>query len=243
MKLMQLNAWGGRLEPQIGDLLKDEKPDIVCLQEASSFAGQDTGLFITIEAIQSQFNLPCIAFAPAFSFNFMNGTAKFGNAILSRYPITKTEVVFTHLEHKNNFVWSEDSSNMRNFVHTVIDVEGDACNVLTHHGFWVPDHKNGTPETLEQMRQLAGYIEQLEGPVILTGDFNLAPHSESLEQINGLLENLSIANNLPTTRTELTYKTETCDYIFVSDSITVENFTALDKIASDHKALTLEFTI
>src|SRR5882762_5940670 len=124
MKLLQLNAWGGRLEPQIGDLLKAEKPDIVCLQEAISFEGSGSGLFITIENIQKEYDLPFLSFGPVFSFNYMKGTARFGNCILSRFPITKTEVIFTHQEHKDNFMWGEDSGNMRNFVHAVLTIEG-----------------------------------------------------------------------------------------------------------------------
>src|SRR3989344_7508311 len=113
MKLLQLNAWGGRLQPQIGDLIKAESPDIICLQEAISFEGIESGLFITIENIQSNFDLPYLGFGPMFSFNYMNGTARFGNCIISRFPIKKTEVVFTHLDHKEDFVFGEDSSNIR----------------------------------------------------------------------------------------------------------------------------------
>lgn len=241
MKLLQLNAWGGRLEPQVGDLLKAEKPDILCLQEAISFEGAGTGLFITIETIQQNYGLPYLAFGPAFSFKYMKGTARFGNAILSRYPITKTEVVFTHLEHKNDFMWGEDSANMRNFVHAQLDVNGAPCHILTHHGFHVPAHKNGNDETLKQTKMIADYANSLDGPVIVTGDFNLVPRSPSIEQLNAVLRNLPLEHKLATTRTNLTYKTEVCDYIFVNDQVKIKNFQALEKIVSDHQALTMEF--
>lgn len=241
MRLLQLNVWGGRLEPQVGDLLDAERPDIVCLQEAISFGSQGTGLFITIEDIQSRFKLPYLSFGPVFSFAYMKGTARFGNCILSKYPIKKTEIVFTYLEHKEDFMWGEDSSNIRNFVHGVVDIHGKPLNILTHHGYWVREHKNGTPETLEQTAQIAEYVRQLEGPVVLTGDFNLTPHSQSIEQINAVLENLTLTHELKTTRTGLTSKTEACDFIFVNGQINVKRFAALDKVASDHKALVLDF--
>jgi endonuclease/exonuclease/phosphatase (EEP) superfamily protein YafD len=57
------------------------------------------------------------------------------------------------------------------------------------------------------------------------------------------LTNLPAQFGLQTTRTELTTKTEVCDYIFVNDSVTVNSFGAIDKLASDHKALILEFDI
>ena len=243
MKLLQLNAWGGRLEPQIGDLLKTENPDIVCLQEAISFRKDGSGLFITIENIQENYDLPFMGFGPVFSFNYMKGTAQFGNCILSRFPIKKTEVIFTHQEHKDNFMWQEDSSNMRNFVHAEVQINGRTCHIITHHGFWILEHKNGNQETLKQTKMIADYIGELSGPTILTGDFNLVPQSPSLQQLNKLLTNLCITHKLKTTRTNLTYKTETCDYIFVNDEVNVDNFQALEKVVSDHKALSLEFNL
>lgn len=75
----------------------------------------------------------------------------------------------------------------------------------------------------------------------MTGDFNLEPHSESLELINNMLTNLPIKYGLKTTRTELTHKTEVCDYIFVNDQVKVESFKALEDIASDHMALVTVF--
>jgi len=243
LKLLQLNAWGGRLEYAIDDLLHVEKPDILCLQEAISFEAEGSGLFITLENVQKEHNLPYRAFGPVFSFSYMKGVAKFGNAVLSRRPINKSKVVFTHLEHQDDYMWGEHSNNMRNFVHAVIDVDGRPCHIITHHGFWVPDHKQGNSETLKQMKHLADYIKTLEGPIILTGDFNLSPDSESLRELNGMLTNLSIEHRLKTTRTNLTYKTETCDYIFVSKAVKIKSFEALDKVVSDHKALKLEFEL
>jgi len=243
MKLLQLNAWGGRLEPQIGDLLEVEKPDIVCLQEAISFEGGGTGLFITIENIQKKYNLPYAAFGAAFSFSYMKGTARFGNCVLSRFPISKTEVIFTHMDHKEDFMWDEDSANRRNFVHAVVAVDGKPCNIITHHGFHVPEHKNGNDETLKQTKMIADYCRELTGPVILTGDFNLVPHSKSMEQLNIIFRNLALEYKLKTTRTHLTYKTEVCDYIYVNDEVNVKNFQTLEKIVSDHQALTMEFSL
>jgi endonuclease/exonuclease/phosphatase family metal-dependent hydrolase len=240
---MQLNAWGGRMEPQIRDLLEAEKPDILCLQEIISYSADGSGLFITLEEIQEIAGLSFAAFAPVFSFGFMKGTAKFGNAILSRYPIKETRTIFTHLEHKEGFVWGEDSPNVRNFVHAAIESEVGLLHVVTHHGFWVANHKNGNTETLQQTKIIADYCSVLTGPKILTGDFNLVPESDSIKQINEVMTNLTLQHGLKTTRTPLTSKTEACDYIFISPGIATTSFAALEKQASDHQALVLEFQV
>lgn len=243
MKLLQLNAWGGRLEPQIRDLLASEQPDFVCLQEIIGFNKNGAGLFLSLEMIQERYDLPHVVFGPVFSFQYMKGTAKFGNAILSKFPIDTSKTVFTHMEHKGDFMWGEDSTNIRNFVHAEVNIDGKLCHIVTHHGFWIHEHKNGSEETLSQMKMLGEYIRNLKGPIILAGDFNLEPSSPSLRELNRSLTNLSTTHNLKTTRTPLTYKTEVCDYIFVNKPLKVRRFTALDKIVSDHKALILEFEL
>lgn len=243
MKLLQLNAWAGRLDKQIRNLLIEEGPDIVCLQEAISYPKEDAGFFLTTENMQTAGEFGYAALGPVFSFQYQRNTAQFGNCILSRFPIRKSEAVFTYLEHKADFEFDTDSANVRNFVHAIIELDGKACHVITHHGFWVSEHKNGTEETVRQMQQLADYIATLSGPIIVTGDFNLAPHSQSLEILNERLQNLSVTHRLKTTRTHLTHKTEVCDYIFVNDLVKVNDFQASDEIVSDHKALILDFSL
>jgi endonuclease/exonuclease/phosphatase family metal-dependent hydrolase len=243
LKLIQLNTWSGRLERQISNFLKKQDADVLCLQEAISFDG-NTGMFTTIEDIQKLTGLSFSAIAPKFSFRYMDSEARFSNSILSRFPIQKSELVFTNSSHIEDFNFNDyDRVDARNFVHAVIKVKSSLVNVITHHGHHIPSHKNGDAETMRQMKQVGDYIDTLDGPVVLSGDFNLAPHSESLEQINKRLINLPVKYKLRTTRTPLTHKTEVCDYIFVNDKIKVNNFYASDEVVSDHKALIFEFDL
>jgi endonuclease/exonuclease/phosphatase family metal-dependent hydrolase len=234
---------GGKLGGNINALLKDVRPDILCLQEAASSVMSDPGLFFTTEQMQKSLDIQHAVFEPLFSFRVMQGTVHFGNAILSKSPIVSSHVEFTNLEHVEDFDFNKHDYNIRNFVHCTIDIHGTLTHVITHHGHHVPSHKNGNEETLRQMRIIAEYVKKLQGPVILAGDFNLAPHSESLELVNDVLTNLSIKNKLQTTRTALTRKTEVCDYIFVNELVKVSHFSASDELASDHKALIMEFDV
>ncbi len=242
MKLLQLNEWGGRLEKQVVELLQKESADIVCLQEAVDAPG-DAALSVPTHKIQDEAKYAHAFASPVFSFKLMNKTATFGNVILSRVPFVDSHTIFTNLSYKDDFDFDSDDYNIRNLQHVVIEVAGTSVNILNHHGHHVRQHKDGDAETLRQMKQIADYVQTLSGPVILSGDFNLAPQSKSLEVINVLLNNLSIEYNLKTTRTFLTHKQEVCDYIFVSDDIKVTRFETLEDIASDHQALVLEFTI
>ncbi len=243
MKLIQLNTWNGRLERAITDFFKQEQADIICTQEGISL-DRSSGLFLNLELMQAAAGLSYKAFGPAFSFKYMSSVAHYGNAILSRWPIQNSEVVFISMQYEPDYNHHKQQiANMRNFVHAVIKVDGKTLNVLTHHGYWIAEHKNGNSETLRQMEQLGDYIDDLRGPIILTGDFNLAPHSQSIGLISQRLRNLSVEHHLKTTRTALTTKSEVCDYIFVNHAIEVKKFYASDEVVSDHKALILDFEV
>lgn len=242
MKLIQANIWGGRLEPQIIRFMNEQRPDFVCLQEVTQVDGGRSAFFASLEEIQKAAGLDHVFLSPVFSLNFMNRRADFGNAVISKFPFTDKETVFTGKEHKDNFDFLVDDANMRNLQLVKIQLPNNSeISILNHHGHHINQHKNGDDETMRQCGIIADEVKKLEGKIIVTGDFNLAPHSESLEQLNIQLTNLSIKHGLKTTRTSLTHKNEVCDYIFVSDEIDVKSFEACDEIISDHMPLVMEF--
>ena len=180
-------------------------------------------------------------FSPSFGYTLMKRQAQSGLAILSNIPLIETHNTFTRLEYIKDFDILDTDYNARSLQHVVVEHNGTNIHVLNHHGHHLPDHKNGDEETLRQCQMIVEYIEKLEGPKILCGDFNLSPESPSLQLINAILINHAKEKGVLTTRTPLTHKTEVCDYIFTSSDIEVTNFQVLNDIASDHKALTIEF--
>lgn len=243
MKLLSINLWGGRLEAQVAELMTTENPDIICMQEATHVVGGKAAFFITVEEIQALLKADNLFMSPTLSFSYMNRKADYGNAIVSRFPVVEQNTIFTGGEYSAEFDRSERGGNIRNLQHAQIEVSpGKLVHVLNHHGHHIHEHKNGDPETMRQCRIIADYVAKLEGDIILTGDFNLSPNSESLQQISKHLKNLSVEAGLKTTRTNLTHKTEVCDFIFVSDSLNVSDFRPSEIIASDHKALILEWS-
>lgn len=242
MKLVQLNAWGGRLETPLLNFLVQQNPDIICLQEIFSIQG-NSGFFMTIEKIQRELEVRNVFMSPVYTINFMRRKAMYGNAIASKLPFSKSCVVFTNLEHSDNFDFDKDDYNIRNLQLVRYNLGGKTLNVLNHHGHHLPKHKDGDSQTMRQMQIIEKQVDKLDGAVILAGDFNLTPDSESLESLNKKLVNLSVKYNLQTTRTHLTSKKEVCDYIFVSKDVKINNFFASDQIVSDHQALILDFEL
>lgn len=240
MKLIQVNVWGGRMKPQILEFVEKYNPDILCLQEVIDLEGEGEGIFASLNDIKLSMGAEYSFMSPVFTINHTNRKDHFGNAILSKYPIVKKETTFTGKEYKDNFNFIDHDYNIRNLQIAKIELPEKTINVMNHHGHHVPEHKNGDKETMKQCAMIADAIKSTGDNIVLTGDFNLAPNSESLKQINNLLINHSIDNNLTTTRNELTPKNEVCDYIFTSKDLAVKEFRLLDDVVSDHCALLLE---
>lgn len=245
MKLLQLNAWGFRLDEPIKQLLREEQPDIICFQEATS-SNRSTGKIVsTIEGITAEQDYKTTYYSPLVEFPYMHGTLRRGNAIYSTLPTNSETTFFTHGATINDFDYEECGSynKSRGVAHVEFTVNDTPLHILTTHGYHLKGHKRGNRETLQACQQIADYISKLSGAVILTGDFNLEPTSPSLEPLHALLRNHSIEANLPTTRNQLTPKTEVCDYIFTNEKVQVHTFMPSEQIVSDHAALLLEFLV
>ncbi|OGG41391.1 hypothetical protein A2837_02655 [Candidatus Kaiserbacteria bacterium RIFCSPHIGHO2_01_FULL_46_22] len=243
MKILQLNIWGGKLDKQLVNLLVREQADIVCMQEVVAVGGGSSFFFEDLEELQKHTGYDYAYHTASHNFKYMKREAKWGNAIISRLPFLETHNVYTYKEATVDFDYLEETDyNLgRALQHVAVDTKDGLLHILNHHGYHIGSHKNGDDETLRQCGLIADYVRKLEGQVVLCGDFNLVPDSPSIELINEILVNHVKEKGVLTTRTPLTHKTEACDYIFTNPDIEVKNFQVLDDIASDHKALTIEF--
>ncbi len=243
MKLLQLNTWSCKLSTEIVRLLEKEQPDIICLQEVvrSQFGGK---ILETIDDITDVYSFKDYFYTPLVEFAFMHHRASRGNMIASNQPIVYKNELWTHGQYTEDFDYIDSGGYniARNIAHATIDTQNKLVHVITLHGYHLSEHKKGNEETLRACKELLEYTKTLEGPVIIAGDLNLSPDSESIKLIETSFRNLSVEYSLPTTRNQFTNKTEVCDYIFVNDKVTVDNFYMSDILASDHNALVLEFS-
>jgi endonuclease/exonuclease/phosphatase family metal-dependent hydrolase len=247
LKIIQVNIWQGKLGQQIIDFLQAEKPDFVCMQEVNDLEGRSGyKFFATLDEIKTEAGFKQAFMSATYSTRYMERELEYGNAILSKLPLVSTKTIFTLGEYRRHFdVTQEDGNdgNNRTLQHTTVDIDGKALHILNHHGFWVHASKAGNDETFRQMGVIAKTIDLLDGPIILCGDFNLAPNSKSLGLINDKLTNLSIVNKLQRTYNQFSAVQEVCDYIFVNDQVKVQHFEMSEALISDHKALILEFSL
>ncbi len=243
MKIMTLNVWQGRLERVLLKHLKTLDIDFAAMQESVNYEARSGGLVSSYQKIGDSLKLDQQFFSPITSMKLGSKDIEFGNVIYSKYPFSQTNTTYTRGEHKDNFDFDVDDYNVRAFQHVLIDVGGKSLHILNHHGHHIDAHKMGDDETMRQIKQIADYIVRLDGAVILCGDFNLAPESESIKHLDTVLRNLPVEYLLSTTRSNLTYKKEVCDFIFVNQQIDVKDFSMDETIISDHNALIVDFEI
>ena len=244
MKLVQLNTWSCKLPSEIARLFLHEKPDIVSLQEV---VRTDFGAKIldTIDSITKEYPFAHEHYTPLIEFKFMDKRVKRGNMISSHHSFNSTSEHWTHGGYTEDFDYTRHGNYnvARNIAYAEVNTPDGVIHVFTLHGYHLKEHKNGNDETLRACKELLNLVHEVDGPVIVAGDFNLAPTSKSIQLVSKSLRNLPVEHDLSTTRNHLTPKTEVCDYIFVNDKLKVTKFYMSDIVASDHNALVLEFTI
>jgi hypothetical protein len=119
--------------------------------------------------------------------------------------------------------------------------------VINYHGLWGGGGKTDTPERLEQSRRLRRLMDEMPGPIVLCGDLNLLPETESLRILDSGHRNLVLEGTVKTTRTPLYrhYHDSRCpkmaDYVIVSSGVRVQQFQVMPDLASDHAPLLLDF--
>lgn len=245
MKLIQLNVWEGRIGSHLIKFLASQKADILMLQEVVSSPEASTP-FDFLQKLEKSIKPASICFCPVYDFTVNQHRVYWGTAIVAQSDMKAVYDEFTHYSYRQDFDfdYTGDAYNIRRFQHDTLTLPtGKEINLLTYHGYHDHTSKQGNPLTDQHCQRLADYIATLEGPVILSGDFNLAPDSPSLKPLNALLRNLCIENKIETTRNVLAKSMTTVDYIWVSDDITVNRFDVLPDLVSDHAALLLDFEV
>jgi endonuclease/exonuclease/phosphatase family metal-dependent hydrolase len=114
MKVIQLNIWGGKLDHSIISFLNHEQADIVCLQEVNELEGKTGGMFAPLSSIKERTGYEYAFMAPAHTYHYMNRKCLYGNAILSKLPISDGQIAFVHGAYQENYDTGEHDNNNRN---------------------------------------------------------------------------------------------------------------------------------
>ena len=265
MRIISLNAWGGRLHEALIDYIRQADADVLCLQEVLRAPGTDWGwstyrdaglelpqranLFAEISAA-----LPGHDgfFCPTSRGELFNAdsaiAAEFGLATFVRksHSVIAQGLDFVHGGFSANG-WGEHPRPRNAHCIRVVSHENASSLTIAHmHGLRDPAGKNDTAARKKQAAALVALVERVwpggEG-LVVCGDFNILPDSETFTILARLgLSELVTGNGLVDTRTSYYLKQgRFADYMLVTPEVKIARFEVVEAPeVSDHRALLLD---
>ncbi len=227
LRVMTYNIRYGKGEDGIQDLRRIAEiihkagVEIVGLQEVETFSPRSQYVN-QARWLAEELGMYAI-YSPALSV----GPYHYGNAILSRYPITY---------YSNQPLQS--SREPRNYIKARIDVNGEEILFITTHlGL-------SQGERLDHIQQLLKSIKEHSLPVVLVGDLNCTPEAKEIKQIRGLMndshQKSGFDKGLTFPSQEPRYR---IDYIFATPDIQLLKSKGINSMVSDHLPVIAEMII
>ena len=254
MKFISLNIWDARVfEPLMDFFGHNQEIDIFCLQEV--FNGNEIGFFRDRKRINGFLEIQNKL--PNHQGYFVNTEllddipergikVPYGLAIFMKKDIKV-------LSHHHDIIFGDahrsldhDAKTHKRVIQTVCINENNRPIAISNvHGLWNGQGKTDTPDRIEQSNKIKTHIKKFNYPIILAGDFNLLPDTQSLGIIREGMRDLIKEYNITSTRSKLYNKHEKpvlyADYIFTSSEIEINDFNILSDVVSDHLPLLLDF--
>ncbi|MBX5276668.1 endonuclease/exonuclease/phosphatase family protein [Rhizobium sp. NLR13a] len=265
MRIISLNAWGGRLHGALIAYIRHANPDVLCLQEVLRTPNADHGWSIYRDA---GLELPQRAnlfdeigaalpghdgfFCPTSRGELFDGdaviVAEFGLATFVRKSnsVIAQALDFVHGGFSADG-WGEHPRPRNAHCIRLFSHEHASTVTIVHmHGLRDPAGKGDTAARQEQATALVRLIERVwpgdEG-LVVCGDFNVLPDSTTFAILAGLgLSDLVTGNGLVDTRTSYYLKEgRYADYMLVTPGVNIAKFEVVEAPeVSDHRALLLD---
>lgn len=255
MKVITLNIWGGKIHLPLLEFLAQQAPttDIFCFQEvffgesdAFSIQGTVPDIFSQLCSTLIKFN-PYIRIAPEGSLFQGESTlgTKIGLVIFVKQwiQVTTEGGLFTY-DQEDEFAKNPQLTMTGNFQYVILDVADKGCLIGNLHGVWQTEGKGDTVVRLKQTQLLRNFLAQQKIHMIICGDFNMLPDTESMSQLQDGMRNLVVEQGIRSTRSKLYTKPEQfADYVLISPKIKAQHFIVPDVTVSDHLPLILECSL
>lgn len=242
MKLISLNIWGGHVRKPLLDFIHAcQDIDVFCFQEVYHNAPEKISSEDRVVSLQIFSELQSLLpdhegyFRPVVDHIYGLGTF-----VKNNIKVKEEGEVSIHDNpaypgrgptHSRNMQWLECHHN--NKVYTIINV----------HGLWNGRGKSDSPERISQSHRIRQFMDSVNTPTILCGDFNLKPDTESMKILEQGMTNLIKTHKVASTRTSLYPKPEKfADYILISPDVKSNHFEVMMDEVSDHSPLLLDFS-
>jgi len=212
---------------RIADVINQERPDLVALQEV------DRGVKRTEGKDEIAELAAMTRMQPAFAHNIDYQGGQYGVAILSRFPITHID----HRKYENRRV-----AERRGMLHVEVDVSGKVLHfVSTHLDYQFADGR------LFEAEQLLRFLDEVKAPLIIAGDFNDEPTGSTYKLMLGQLSDAWI--NTRAKGDGLSYPADKpvkrIDYLFArpAERIKTKRAWVVNTLASDHLPVVADLEI
>ncbi len=231
------------------DFLRLEAADILMLQEV--YDGSRPSLerrFRSLITLRQELDYPYYRMAPTDTDNLPEGKIVMGNAILTNFPITASNVTFFDEPYRDDYTDTPENwpHRPRNLQHVVLHAGAGQINVYNFHGVWDLDGDRFSPQRRQMSETI---IKAVAGQpnVILAGDTNAKPTNPALRALEQHLVSV-FGSDLRTTfnmrrKDNPGYATAAVDQMYVSPNLKVLSKHCPDVDISDHRPLVVELEI
>jgi len=265
LRILSLNAWGGRIHDPLLRYLAAVDADVLCLQEvvrtpASSAdwltyrdadveLPQRANLYEEIRAVLPDHDA---FFAPVARGELFDGEipvpSEFGLATFVRWShaVIGQSQDFIHGAFLHDQWGPHPRARNAHGVRIFDYAAGAPITIVQLHGLRDPAGKHDTPTRVAQADALVDFIGRVwpgDERLVVCGDLNVLPDSVTFEKLATLgLSDLVVGRGFNDTRTSLYQKPgRYADYMLVTSDVDVSYFepVAAPEV-SDHRALVLE---
>ncbi|RST87359.1 endonuclease/exonuclease/phosphatase family protein [Aquibium carbonis] len=265
MRILSLNAWGGRVFEPLLPFLHEMDADVLCLQEVIRTPGmgarwltyrgdgaelpQRANLFDEVRALLPDHDAGF--FPSARGVLHDDGTvhrSEFGLATFTRrsFSVIGQALDFVHGSFSPDG-WGAHPRPRNAHGVRLFDPETNEPIAVVHlHGLREPGGKADTPHRRAQAQALVQLIRRVWSPgerLVVCGDFNLLPDSETFATLAALgLTELVTTRGFTDTRTSFYEKDgRFADYLLVTRDVEVRRFEVVAAPeVSDHRPLLLD---
>ncbi len=264
MKIMCLNGWGGKLYQDLLPFVESAAPDILCLQEVvhtpastkdwltyrdgDHILPQRANFFRDVSmALPNHMAVFCPAAQGILWDDDQQVLSQWGLAtfVHKSIPIIGQAQGFVHKTYSPVGYGDHPRSRSAHGVRVYDYAASRAISVTHMHGLRDLRGKLDTPDRADQAHKLLDLSRQVSEPddvVVICGDFNVEPDSETLSILSGAgLSELVTGQNFSSTRNSHYKKPgKFADYMLINDTEAVQEFDVLyEPEVSDHCPLVL----
>jgi len=206
---------------RIADVIRSVQPDIVALQEVDQKVKRSQSVDQPAQLAE------LTGMHVVFGANIPLQGGHYGNAILSRFPITS---------HKNHLLPNVDNSEQRGVIEAMIATPAPLGPLV-----FLATHLDYRPDERERLAS-AKVINDLiathgDAAAILAGDMNATPDSETMHLLSSVWK---ITNDDPQLTIPVDRPTKQIDFILVAPPSkwrVIETRVLDEAVASDHRAI------